>query len=97
MKTIKCFNKQILATMAIVSLCCFTAKAQDTKEWSIIPYTKIGYVLDGSVRLLDEVYHANAGVDAKVSFNEHWSLLAGVEYNYRQCRTFCGTRDEHTL
>ena len=39
--------------------------------------------MDGSVRLLDEVYHANAGVDAKVSFNEHWSLLAGVEYNYR--------------
>jgi len=69
--------------MAIALLCCFTAKAQDSKEWSIIPYTKIGYVLDGSVRLLDEVYHANAGVDAKVSFNEHWSLLAGVEYNYR--------------
>ena len=82
MKTIN-FNKQILATMAIAFLCCFSAKAQDTKEWSIIPYTKIGYVLDGSVRLLDEVYHANAGVDAKVSFNEHWSLLAGVEYNYR--------------
>ena len=85
MKTIN-FNKRILATMAIALLCCFSAKAQDTKdtkEWSIIPYTKIGYVLDGSVRLLDEVYHANAGVDAKVSFNEHWSLLAGVEYNYR--------------
>ena len=82
MKTIN-FNKQILATMAIAFLCCFSAKAQDTKEWSIIPYTKIGYVLDGSVRLLDDVYHANAGVDAKVSFNKHWSLLAGVEYNYR--------------
>ena len=82
MRTIK-FDKRILATMAIALLCCFTAKAQDSKEWSIIPYTKIGYVLDGSVRLLDEVYHANAGVDAKVSFNEHWSLLAGVEYNYR--------------
>ena len=82
MKTIN-FNKRVLATMAIALLCCFSAKAQDTKEWSIIPYTKIGYVLDGSVRLLDEVYHANAGVDAKVSFNEHWSLLAGVEYNYR--------------
>ena len=55
------FNKRILATMAIALLCCFTAKAQDSKEWS----------------------NANAGVDAKVSFNEHWSLLAGVEYNYR--------------
>jgi hypothetical protein len=72
--------------MAIALLCCFTAKAQDTKdtkEWSIIPYAKIGFVLDGSVRLLDDVYHANTGVDAKVSFNKHWSLLAGVEYNYR--------------
>ena len=77
------FSKRILVVMAIAFLCCFTAKAQDTKdtkEWSIIAYTKIGYVLDG---LLDDVYHANAGVDAKVSFNEHWSLLAGVEYNYR--------------
>ena len=82
MRTIN-FNKRIWATMAIAFLCCFSAKAQNSKEWSIIPYTKIGYVLDGSVRLLDEVYHANAGVDAKVSFNEHWSLLAGVEYNYR--------------
>ncbi len=82
MKTIN-FNKRVLATMAIALLCCFTAKAQDTKEWSIIPYTKIGFVLDGSVRLLDDVYHANTGVDAKVSFNKHWSLLAGVEYNYR--------------
>ena len=83
MKTTKSFNKRVLATMAIALLCCFSAKAQDSKEWSIIAYTKIGYVLDGSVRLLDDVYHANAGVDAKVSFNKHWSLLAGVEYNYR--------------
>lgn len=82
MRTIN-FNKRIWATMAIAFLCCFTAKAQDSKEWSIIPYTKIGFVLDGSVRLLDDVYHANTGVDAKVSFNKHWSLLAGVEYNYR--------------
>jgi hypothetical protein len=84
MKTIN-FNKRILATMAIAFLCCFTAKAQDTKEWSIIPYAKIGYILDGTVSTvsLDEVYHANAGVNAKVSFNKHWSLLTGVEYNYR--------------
>ena len=81
MKTIS-FNKRILATMAIALLCCFSAKAQNSKEWSIIPYAKIGYVLDGTVDL-DETYHANAGVDAKVSFNKHWSLLAGVEYNYR--------------
>lgn len=81
MKTIN-FSKRVLVLVAIAFLCCFSAKAQDTKEWSIIPYAKIGYILDGTVSL-DEVYHANAGVDAKVSFNKHWSLLAGVEYNYR--------------
>ena len=68
--------------MAIAFLCCFSAKAQETKEWSIIPFAKIGYTLDGTVDL-DDVYHVDAGVDAKVSFNNHWSLLAGVEYNYR--------------
>ena len=76
------FSKRILVVMAIAFLCCFSAKAQETKEWSIIPFAKIGYVLDGTISL-DEVYHMNAGVDAKVSFNKHWSLLAGVEYSYR--------------
>ena len=83
MKTIS-FNKRVLVTMTIAWLCCFPAKAQDTKDWSIIPYAKIGYTLDGTASTsLREVYHVNAGVDAKVSFNKHWSLLAGVEYNYR--------------
>ena len=77
------FNKRVLVTVAIAFLCCFSAKAQNSKEWSIIPYAKIGDTWDGSVKLFDDVYHMNVGVDAKVSFNEHWSLLAGVEYNYR--------------
>ena len=77
------FNKRVLVTVAIAFLCCFSAKAQNSKEWSIIPYAKIGDTWDGSVKLFDDVYHMNAGVDAKVSFNQHWSLLAGVEYNYR--------------
>lgn len=77
------FNKRVLVTVAIAFLCCFSAKAQNSKEWSIIPYAKIGCTWDGSVKLIDDVYHMNAGVDAKVSFNQHWSLLAGVEYNYR--------------
>ena len=76
-------NKRVLVTVAIALLCCFSAKAQNSKEWSIIPYAKIGCTWDGSVKLIDDVYHMNVGVDAKVSFNEHWSLLAGVEYNYR--------------
>lgn len=70
--------------MAVAFLCCFSAKAQDTKEWSFIPYTKIGYTMDGTASSSwREGYHVNAGVEAKVSFNKHWSLLAGVEYNYR--------------
>ena len=77
------FNKRVLVTVAIAFLCCFSAKAQNSKEWSIIPYVKIGDTWDGSVKIFDDVYHMNAGVDAKVSFNQHWSLLAGVEYNYR--------------
>ena len=76
-------KKRVLVTVAIAFLCCFSAKAQNSKEWSIIPYAKIGCTWDGSVKLIDDVYHMNVGVDAKVSFNEHWSLLAGVEYNYR--------------
>lgn len=77
------FKKRVLVIVAIAFLCCFSAKAQNSKEWSIIPYAKIGDTWDGSVKLFDDVYHMNAGVDAKVSFNQHWSLLAGVEYNYR--------------
>ena len=77
------FKKRVLVIVAIAFLCCFSAKAQNSKEWSIIPYAKIGDTWDGSVKIFDDVFHMNAGVDAKVSFNEHWSLLAGVEYNYR--------------
>ena len=76
------FNKRVLVTMAFALLCCFSAKAQNSKEWSIIPNAQIGYLWDGTV-WLDDTYHVNAGVDAKVSFNEHWSLLTGIEYNYR--------------
>ena len=39
-------------------------------------------MLDGTI-WMDETYHVDAGVDAKVSFNEHWSLLTGLEYDYR--------------
>ena len=77
------FKKRVLVIVAIAFLCCFSAKAQNSKEWSIIPYAKIGDTWDGSVKIFDDVFHMNAGVDAKVSFNEHWSVLAGVEYNYR--------------
>ena len=81
MKTYR-FKRTVFA-LALLLMGCYGAMAQETKEWSIIPYAKIGDTWDGSVKLFDDVYHMNAGVDAKVSFNQHWSLLAGVEYNYR--------------
>lgn len=76
------FNKRILVVMATALLLGLQTKAQNTKEWSIIPFARIGYMMDGTVGL-DETYHVDTGVDAKVSFNEHWSLLTGLEYDYR--------------
>ena len=78
MRTIS-FNKRILATMAIALLCGFTAKAQDTKEWSIVPSAKAGVAIEG----LEIVYHFDASVDAKYHFNEHWGIISGLEYEYR--------------
>lgn len=76
------FKKRLLVMMTLALLCCVSAKAQHTKKWLIIPFARIGYALDGT-RFLDDTYHVDAGVDAKVSFNEHWSLLTGIEYDYR--------------
>ena len=71
MKTIN-FNKRILAKMAIALLCGFTAKAQDTKEWSIIPSAKTGITWVGSTPKMFgvDVYDVHAGVEATVSFNK---------------------------
>lgn len=81
MKTNK-LKKRIWVIMAFSMLCCCSAKAQNTKEWSIIPFARVGYALDGTI-WIDETYHVDAGLHAKVSFNEHWSLLTGLEYDYR--------------
>ena len=75
-------NYRIMKRIAlIISLVCcmLSASAQDRKEWSIIPNAKTGVALEG----LQAVFRTGAGVDAKLAFNEHWSLLAGVEYEYR--------------
>ena len=76
------FKKRIWVIMVFALLLGLQTKAQNTKEWSIIPFTRIGLMLDGTI-WMDETYHVDAGVDAKVSFNEHWSLLTGLEYDYR--------------
>ena len=78
MKTIN-FSKRILVTLAIALLCCFSAKAQNTSNWSIVPSIRTGVALEG----LEEVYHFNAGVDAKYHFAEKWALLPGIEFEYR--------------
>lgn len=73
------FNKRVLVIVAIAFLCSFTAKAQNTSQWSIVPSVKAGAALEG----LEIVYHFDAGMGAKYHFNEHWGLLSGLEYEYR--------------
>lgn len=72
-------SKRVLVTVAIAFLCCFSAKAQNDSQWSIVPSAKVGVAIEG----LDIVYHFDAGVNAKYHFNEHWGLLSGLEYDYR--------------
>ena len=67
--------KRIALIMSLVC-CMFSASAQDIKEWSIIPNAKTGVALEG----FQVVFRTGAGVDTKLTLNEHWSLLAGVEY-----------------
>ena len=68
-----------LAWFAVLWCMALTASAQNIKEWSIIPNAKTGVAFEG----LQAVFRTGVGVDAKLTFNEHWSLLAGVEYEYR--------------
>ena len=85
MKTIN-FSKRILVTLAIAILCCFSAKAQDKGDWSLIPHVKSGAALDFLYFPYDGMVRVDAGVDAKYNFNTYLSLLAGVEYEYRGFR-----------
>jgi len=68
-----------LALIMSLLCCMLSTSAQDIKEWSIIPGAKTGVALEG----LQFVFRTDVGVDAKLTLNEHWSLLAGVEYEYR--------------
>ena len=68
-----------LALIMSLLCCMFSVSAQEIKEWSIIPNAKTGVALEG----LQAVFRTGAGVDVKMAFNEDWSLLAGVEYEYR--------------
>lgn len=78
--------KRIALIMSL--LCCMlSASAQDAKGWSIIPHANIGTALDflyvPENHLIYGTYRADVGIDAKYSFNGHWSLLAGIECDYR--------------
>ena len=68
------------ATLLAVLWCmALSVSAQSVKKWSIIPNAKTGVAMEG----LQAVFRTGVGVDAKLTFNERWSLLAGVEYEYR--------------
>ncbi|MBR3699260.1 MAG: hypothetical protein IKM85_07035 [Bacteroidales bacterium] len=63
MKTNK-LKKRIWVIMAFALLFSLQTKAQNIKEWSIIPFARIGHMLDGTI-WMDETYHVDAGVHAK--------------------------------
>ena len=66
-------------------LCCMvSALAQDAGGWSLIPHIKSGVAVDFLYFPYDGMLRADAGVDVKYSFNPYLSLLAGIDYEYRQ-------------
>ena len=70
----------------IVSLLCcvLSASAQNAKGWSLIPYAKVASSIDFLYGPYESKFHGDLGVDAKYDFNEHWSLLGGIDYQYRR-------------
>ena len=78
------FKNRMLITLALSFLCCVSAKAQDKRPWSLITYVRSGFAADFLYHPIDAKFHGDVGVAAKYSFNQHWSLLAGVEYEFRK-------------
>ncbi len=70
----------------IVSLLCcvLSASAQNAKGWSLIPYAKVASSIDFLYGPYESKFHGDLGVDVKYDFNEHWSLLGGIDYQYRR-------------
>ena len=77
------FNKRFWITAAIALLFCVPAKAQDAGQWSLIPYIRSGVAFDFMYNPIEGMTHADVGLTAKYNFNGYWSLLAGIEYEYR--------------
>ena len=77
------FKNRMLVTLALAFLCCVSVKAQDKGQWSLIASIKSVLAADFLYHPIDAKFHVDVGVAAKSSFNQHWSLLAGVEYEFR--------------
>ena len=75
----KVIGKSVLATLAIVLLFCIRANAQDAQGWTILPYLTAG---DGGEKS-ENVFRSGVGIDGKYNFHKYWSVLAGIEYEYR--------------
>ena len=75
----KVIGKSVLATLAIVLLFCIKANAQDAQGWTILPYLTAG---DGGEKS-ESVFRSGVGIDGKYNFHKYWSVLAGIEYEYR--------------
>ena len=76
-------NKCFWVTLAIAILCCFSAKAQGKGDWSLIPSIRSGVAIDFMYNPIEGMTHADVGLAAKYNFNDYWTLLAGIEYEYR--------------
>lgn len=76
-------RKRFWIMAAIALLCWLPAKAQNAGQWSLIPYVRTGVAFDFMYNPIDGMSHTDVGMTAKYNFNEHWSLLAGIEYEYR--------------
>jgi len=75
----KAISKSVLATLAIVLLFSLKANAQDAIGWSILPHLTAG---DGG-EASENVVRSGVGIDGKYNFHKYWSVLAGLDYEYR--------------
>jgi len=73
-----------LALIMSLLCCMLSASAQDAGGWSLIPHIKSGVAVDFLYFPYDGMLRADVGVDVKYSFNPYLSLLAGIDYEYRQ-------------
>lgn len=75
-----------LLLAALFAAACGIAYAQnETGHFSLMPYAGLGYGGDPGIMADAPVFYliALGGADARYAISPHWSLLSGLEYQYR--------------